>query len=82
MVSAPDPPIKLNWAQRQRMVFIRTQLVIAGRVNRSDLMREFSISTPQASADFRRFQQLFPEAMRYDTSAKAYVATTKEPADG
>lgn len=63
----------MRWAQRQRLLFIGKQLLSTGRVNRSDLQREFGISTAQAAVDFRAYEREQPDVMTYDTSVKAYV---------
>lgn len=63
----------MRWAQRQRSAFIGERLLSNGAVNRSDLVRKFGVSVPQASVDLRRFDEAHPGAMRYDKSRKAYV---------
>jgi len=44
-----------------------------GQVRRQDIMREFDVSLPQASADVQAFLAANPAFVRYDVSAKAYV---------
>lgn len=63
----------MRWAQQQRMKFIASQLAVGGYINRSHLVEEFQISTPQASIDLRAFQQINPAAMVYDKTLKRYV---------
>ena len=50
-----------------------------GQVRRADLMREFDVSAPQASADIAEFLASNPPSVRYDVSAKAYVFYDAEP---
>lgn len=47
-----------------------------GQINRSDLVENFEISVPQASADLSRYQELAPGNMEYDSHFKAYRPTT------
>lgn len=46
-----------------------------GRINRSDLEDRFGVSTPQASADLRSYQEAAPGNIEYDATEKAYVPT-------
>ncbi len=71
----------MRWAKEQRMKFITERLRSVGRINRSDLAREFRISSPQASADLKTFQGEYPGVMRYDLSAKCFVLAGKFPAE-
>lgn len=64
----------LRWFEQQRIDWIAETLRVFGYINRAHLERKFGISTPQASADLRRFQQLDPTAVTYDKTAKRYVA--------
>lgn len=50
-------------------------LEIYGFINRVHLMRKFGTSGAQAALDFIKFTDRNPNAMRYDTRQKAYVAT-------
>lgn len=63
--------------QPQRVAFIGHELDAKGAVNRAEIVAEFGVSVPQASADFSAYQRLFPSRMTYDKTRKAYVA--KEP---
>lgn len=63
-----------RWGQERRMQFIDFRLQWEGRINRSDLMKFFGTSTPQASADLSLYQDLFPGNTRYSASDKHYVA--------
>jgi hypothetical protein len=47
-----------------------------GRVNRSDLEAWFGVSTPQASLDFRGYQESAPGNLEYDATQKAYLPTS------
>lgn len=70
-------PENLRWSIQQRLEFIDLRLFWDGLINRSDLVKQFSISVPQASADLARYQQLAPENIEYDASSKAYQATAQ-----
>ena len=59
-------------AQQTRLIWIDARLVGAGRLNRSDIMAAFRISTPQASADISAYRHLNPGRLRYDRRAKTY----------
>ena len=65
----------IRWGLAQRFEFIEWRAYWAGKVNRSDLEEHFQISTPQASVDFRRYQEAAPGNIEYDASEKCYVAT-------
>lgn len=67
----------MNWFANHRMEWIAETLRVFGFINRRHLERKFGISTPQASADLREFQRLYPEAMTYNKSLKCYVTTAK-----
>jgi hypothetical protein len=64
----------VRWSQNQRLEFVEFRLLWEGRVNRSDLIRFFGISTPQASLDFAKYREIAPENAIYDTTEKSYVA--------
>src|ERR1700722_210432 len=68
-----DSEVKPGLAQR--FEFIEWRAYWVGRVNRSDLEDQFQISTPQASLDFRRYQEEAPGNNEYDASGKSYVVT-------
>jgi len=63
-----------RWGQERRLQFIDFRLQWEGRINRSDLMKFFGTSTPQASADLSRYQDLFQGNTRYSASDKHYAA--------
>jgi hypothetical protein len=66
---------ELRWGIERRLEFIDFLLFWGGRINRSDLTDRFGISTPQASADLARYQELAPANLVYDPSLKCYLAT-------
>jgi hypothetical protein len=64
----------LTHAQQTRMIWIDARIVGAGRLNRSDIITAFRVSTPQASADISMYDALHPGRLRYDRRAKTYHA--------
>ena len=62
-----------RWFKDRRQEFIAATLRQFGQVRRSDIMREFDVSLPQASNDIAEFLAADPPHVRYDVSAKAYV---------
>jgi hypothetical protein len=66
---------EVRWGVAQRFEFIEWRVFWEGRLNRGDLEREFSISTPQASVDLRNYQATVPGNIGYDSSERAYVRT-------
>lgn len=63
-----------RWFKNRRQEFIAATFRQFGQLRRSDLMREFDISAPQASSDIAEFlEQQDPPYVRYDVSAKLYV---------
>jgi hypothetical protein len=62
----------LGWFQQHRLEWIAETLRVFGYINRGHIERKFGISIPQASLDLRRFQERFPDVMRYDSNAKHY----------
>lgn len=66
---------RLRWREQLRLQFIDWRLRWDARLNRADLTNFFGVSVPQASLDIAAYQALSPGAMRYDRSAKVYVAT-------
>jgi hypothetical protein len=65
----------LRWGTAQRLEFIEFRLFWEGRLNRSDLMKRFNVSMPQASADIARYQELAPDNINYDSSDKVFKTT-------
>lgn len=68
----PSPWDDLTWSQEQRMKQIECMLRAYGYFNRRHLERMFRISTPQASADIKMFQRLYPRLIEYNSSVKQY----------
>lgn len=62
-----------SWFKDRRQEYIAAALRKFGQVRRADLIREFGISSPQASHDIAIFMSGEPPRVRYDVSAKAYV---------
>jgi len=69
-----DDSSELRWSNRRRFEFIEFRLYWEGKLNRRDLIEFFGISVPQASMDLTRYQELAPDNLHYDKSAKCYVA--------
>jgi hypothetical protein len=65
---------KTRWNVERRLEFIDFRLYWDGRVNRSDLVRFFGISVPQASADLTQYQKQAKGNAIYDKSKKTYTA--------
>lgn len=63
-----------KWSQERRLEFVDYRLQWEGQLNRSDLMDLFGISVPQASLDIARYMELAPDNIRYDRSARVYLA--------
>jgi hypothetical protein len=68
-----------KWFMDRRQEFIHATLKQFGQIRRADLIREFGISMPLASADIALFLSTNPPHVRYDVSAKMYVL--EEPTD-
>ena len=68
---------RLRHGAIDRLRFIDARLFWEARINRADLIGEFSVSPAQAALDFREYLKLAGRGVVYDTSAKAYVTTTK-----
>lgn len=62
-----------RWFKNRRQEFIAASLRQFGQLRRGDLMREFDVSSPQASTDIADFLATDPPHVKYDVSAKAYV---------
>jgi hypothetical protein len=71
--SPPRSAPHLTWSQESRLRALDAIAFWDGRVNRADLIRRFDISVPQATNDFRRYLELAPGNLRYDTREKAYL---------
>lgn len=61
---------------KERLEFIDFRLFWEGRINRSDIMDRFDISTPQASKDLSLYESMAPGNLSYDVSAKRYLASS------
>jgi len=71
---------KLPWGVKQRLKYIEAKLYWEGRVNRIDIIKEFSISPQQASSDLSSYNSLASQNLIYDPRLKVYLATnTIEP---
>ncbi len=69
-----SPTTSPRWGQVRRLAFIDLRLQYDGKINRTDLTTFFDVSSPQASADLRLYEDMAKGNMSYDASAKAYVA--------
>lgn len=67
----------MRWGVEQRLEFIEFRLLWEGGVNRSDIIKMFGVSVPQASKDLTLYQERAPGNMDYDKSAKRYVASAQ-----
>jgi hypothetical protein len=65
----------LKWGVERRLEFIEFRLFWEGGVNRSDIIKMFDVSVPQASKDLTLYQDHAPQNAVYDKSAKRYVAS-------
>lgn len=68
-------PTHLRWGAEQRLEFVEFRLFWDGKINRSDLIEQFGVSTPQASNDLTQYRNIAPGNIIYDASAKCYFAT-------
>ena len=64
----------LAWATLARLTFLEESIFWTDSVNRRDLIERFGISEQQASGDLTRYQELAPDNLVYDKSAKTYRA--------
>lgn len=60
--------------QKTRLTFLELVAFWEGKVNTTVLTRQFGISRQQASTDFRDYNQVSPDNLDYNPSAKAYLA--------
>lgn len=67
-----------RWFKDRRQEFIAATLRQFGQIRRVDIIREFDVSTPQASLDIAEFLAADPPHVRYDVSAKCYVLEEPE----
>jgi hypothetical protein len=64
---------ELRWSEESRLRAIDATAFWEGRINRSDLIRRFGISVPQATNDLREYQARTQGNLRYDPREKAYL---------
>lgn len=72
MVEAVD---NLNRNQENRLEFLEFRLFWEGTIRRGDLQQEFDISAPQATADFRKYQEIAKGNLDYDLKRSTYTAS-------
>lgn len=65
----------MRWSTKKRIEFIDARLFWEGQISRKDLTEFFDISIPQATKDLKEYIEIATENIRYDSSAKHYVAT-------
>lgn len=70
-----DGAATLKWGVERRLEFIEFRLFWEGGVNRSDIIKMFDVSVPQASKDLTLYQERAPQNAIYDKSAKRYIAS-------
>lgn len=70
-----EQPVTIPWSTQKRLQFLEFKLYWEGKVNRGDLTAEFGISIPQASVDFTKYQEMAPQNISYNSSAKYYEPT-------
>lgn len=63
----------MRYAERKRIDFIHEHVAHYCAIRRSDLVKKFGISLPQASSDLRKFQALHPGIISYDAGQKRYT---------
>ena len=68
---------KTRWGVKQRLEFIEFRLFWEGKFNRVDLVNQFGVSIPQASADISQYQEKAPGNIEYDRKEKAYFPTSE-----
>ena len=64
----------MRWFEQQRVEWIEETVRIFGFINREHIMKKFGVSTPQASYDLRKFQELHPGLIKYNRATKRYEA--------
>ncbi len=68
---------EIRHSVQRRLKFIEFRLFWEGQINRSDIMEQFGVSVPQASGDLKRYQEIAPGFVRYDSRLKTYCPTEK-----
>ena len=66
----------MRWSAKKRMEFIESRLFWEGKISRKDITDFFDISIPQATKDIKAYSELAPKNIKYDPSAKQYVASS------
>jgi len=66
---------KTRWGVERRLEFIEFRLLWEGHFNRADLVNQFGVSIPQASADISQYLEKAPGNMEYSRKAKSYLTT-------
>lgn len=66
-------PVADTFARTVRMIWIDAVIDDDGEIGRREIMAAFGISTPQASADLRRYMSKNPGRIAYDRSGKRYM---------
>jgi hypothetical protein len=64
----------LKWGVERRLEFIEFRLFWEDGIRRSDLIKTFGVSEPQASKDLTLYQERAPGNAVYDKVSKRYVA--------
>ncbi len=72
-----QPAQGLRHSALERLRFIDSRLFWEARINRADLIAEFSVSPAQAAIDFREYLKLAGRGVVYDTKVKSYVTTSQ-----
>jgi hypothetical protein len=72
-----QPLQSLRHGALERLRFIDSRLFWEARINRADLIAEFSVSPAQAAIDFREYLRLAGRGVVYDTKVKSYVTTAE-----
>lgn len=63
---------EMNWAQEQRIKFIKVFLNRNKRINRSDIEKKFRVSDRQAQMDLAKIRKDHPKAVKYDQFDMCY----------
>lgn len=66
---------KLTFALAYRLRFIDFLLAEYGTINRGAICEYFALSKPQATNDIATYNEIAPDNMAYDVSAKTYRRT-------
>lgn len=70
----PDLLDNLGGNTRERLEYLEWRLFWEGRFNKSDLMKQFGTSKPQASVDLRKYREFGDDNLRYDATRKRFIA--------